>query len=74
MATASFRRKLRLDRVRDLYDQAGEFAKAEQLLAEAAGPRVDTAAGFPSADLQELLRFLVRMVLPESVEPEVSAQ
>ncbi len=64
----------RLDRVRELYCRSGAFVKAEQLLGKLRARGLDAAADFPSADLQELMRFLVRMVLPESVEPEVSAR
>ena len=63
-----------VDRVRDIYCQSGAFAKAEQLLQKLRARAIDAAGDFPSADLQELMRFLVRMVLRDSAQPEVSAQ
>jgi geranylgeranyl pyrophosphate synthase len=63
-----------LDRIRDLYTRSGAFAKAEQLLAKLRARAIGAAGDFPSADLQELMRFLVRMILPESTGGEVSAR
>ena len=63
-----------VDRVRDLYSQSGAFSKAEQLLGKLRSRALDTASDFPSADLQELMRFLVRVVLPDLAQPEVSAR
>ena len=60
--------------VRQIYRESGAFAKAEQLLLKLRARAIDIAAEFPSADLQELIRFLVRVVLPESAESEVSAR
>ena len=62
------------DRVRNIYCQSGAFAKAEQLLGKLRTRAIDTTTGFPSVDLQELTRFLVRIVLPESVETRTSAR
>ena len=59
-----------VDRVRDLYDRSGAFAKAEQLLGKLRARAVDAAGEFPSADLQELMRFLVRTILPDSTVAE----
>jgi geranylgeranyl pyrophosphate synthase len=55
-----------VDRVWDLYRRSGALAKAEQLLAKLRRRALDAAGDFPSADLRELMRFLVRMVLPDS--------
>jgi geranylgeranyl pyrophosphate synthase len=63
-----------VDRIRDLYCQAGAFAKADQLLGKLRARAIDTAGDFPSADLQELMRFLVRMVLPDAAKGEVLAR
>jgi len=63
-----------VDQVRQIYCHSGAFAKAEQLLQKLRSRAIDAAAEFPSADLQELMRFLVRVVLPESAESEVSAR
>ena len=63
-----------VDQVRQIYSHSGAFAKAEQLLWKLRARAIDAAAEFPSADLQELMRFLVRVVLPEAAESEVSAR
>lgn len=62
-----------VDRIRELYCRSGAFAKAEQLLRKLRTRAMDAAGDFPGTDLQELMRFLVRMVLPESAEAEVSS-
>jgi geranylgeranyl diphosphate synthase, type II len=54
-----------VEQVRNIYSQSGAFAKAEQLLQKLRVRAIDTADAFPSADLQKLMRFLVRMVLRE---------
>ena len=46
------------------------FRPHRAVVPEIAGPRLDAAAQFPTADVQELMRFLVRMVLRESPEPQ----
>jgi geranylgeranyl pyrophosphate synthase len=63
-----------VDQVRQIYRHSGAFVKAEQLLEKLRARAIATAAEFPSADLQELMRFLVRVVLPEATESEVSAR
>lgn len=63
-----------VEQIRQIYCDSGAFAKAEQLLRKLRARAIDVAAEFPSADLQELMRFLVRVVLPESTESEVSAR
>jgi geranylgeranyl diphosphate synthase, type II len=63
----------RLQRVRELYRQSGAFTKVEQLYQKLRERALDTAAEFPTADIQELMRFLARMVLRESSQSEVSA-
>ena len=63
----------RVERVRELYCRFGAFAKTEQLYGKLRDRALDTAAQFPTADLQELMRFLVRMVLRESTESQASA-
>jgi geranylgeranyl pyrophosphate synthase len=63
-----------VDRIGDLYSRCGAFDKAGQLLAKLRARAIDTAGDFPSADLQELMRFLVRIVLPESMQGEVPAR
>jgi geranylgeranyl pyrophosphate synthase len=62
-----------VERVRDLYAQSGAFARAERLLEKLRARAIETASGFPTADLQELVRFLVRIVLPEESPAEVAA-
>ena len=63
-----------VDRVWDLYCRSGALAKAEQLLRKLRERALDAAADFPSADLRELMRFLVRIVLPDSAEPADAAR
>jgi geranylgeranyl pyrophosphate synthase len=63
-----------VERVREIYGRSGAFAKAEQLLGKLRARALAVAGDFPTADLQELMRFLVRIVLPEPVEPEASRQ
>jgi geranylgeranyl pyrophosphate synthase len=63
-----------IERVRNLYNQSGAFAKAEQLLTKLRSRAIDAAGEFPGTDLQELMRFLVRIVLPQSAESEVSGR
>jgi geranylgeranyl pyrophosphate synthase len=58
-----------LDRVWDLYCRSGALAKAEELLRKLRARALEAAGDFPSADLRELMRFLVRMVLPDSGSP-----
>ena len=53
-------------RVWDLYCRSGALAKAEQLLQKLRSRALEAAGDFPSADLRELMRFLVRMVLPDA--------
>jgi geranylgeranyl diphosphate synthase, type II len=62
-----------VERVRDIYDRSGAFAKAEQLLQKLRGRAIDTAGKFPSADLQQLMQFLVRMVLRDVAQSEAPA-
>jgi geranylgeranyl diphosphate synthase, type II len=63
-----------VERVRDVYCRSGAFDKAERLLQKLRARAIDAADAFPSADLQELMRFLVRIVLRDSAQPEVSAR
>ena len=63
-----------VEQVRNLYNESGAFAKAEQLLNKLRSRAIDAAGDFPSTDLQELMRFLVRVVLPQSAESEVSGR
>ncbi len=60
----------RVERVRELYCRSGVFARTEQLYQKLRDRALDAAAQFPTADLQELMRFLVRMVLREASEPQ----
>jgi geranylgeranyl pyrophosphate synthase len=53
-------------RVWDLYCRSGALAKAEELLRKLRGRAMEAAGDFPSDDLRELMRFLVRMVLPDA--------
>ena len=55
-----------LDRVWDLYCRSGAWPRPNSCCGSSASGRLDAAGGFPSADLQELMRFLVRVVLPDS--------
>jgi geranylgeranyl diphosphate synthase, type II len=59
-----------VERVRHIYSRSGAFAKAEQLLEKLRDRALAVASDFPSEDLQELMRFLVRVILPEPVESE----
>ena len=59
-----------VDRVWDLYCRSGAVVKAEQLLRKLRQRALDAAGDFPSADLAELMRFLVRIVLPDAAESE----
>jgi geranylgeranyl pyrophosphate synthase len=63
-----------VEQVRQIYCHSGAFAKAEQLLWKLRARAIAAAAEFPSAALQELMRFLVRVVLPESAESQDSAR
>jgi geranylgeranyl pyrophosphate synthase len=63
-----------VEQVRDLYCRCGAFARAERLLEKLRARALETVGGFPSADLQELMRFLVRMILPEAASSEVAAR
>jgi geranylgeranyl pyrophosphate synthase len=63
-----------LDRVWDLYCRSGALAKSEQLLRKLRQRALDAAGDFPSTDLRELMRFLVRVVLPDSAKLEDSAR
>ena len=69
-----FSRAQLVERVREIYSRSGTFAKAEQLLQKLRARAIDAAGGFSSADLQELMRFLVRMVLRNSAQSEVPGQ
>jgi geranylgeranyl pyrophosphate synthase len=60
----------RVERFRELYCRSGAFVRTEQLYEKLRDRALDAAAQFPTADLQELMRFLVRMVLRESSEPQ----
>jgi geranylgeranyl pyrophosphate synthase len=60
----------RVERFRELYCRSGAFARTEQLYQKLRARALDAAAQFPTADVQELMRFLVRMVLRESPEPQ----
>jgi len=60
----------RVERFREIYCRSGAFVRTEQLYQKLRDRGLDAAAQFPTADLQELMRFLVRMVLRESSEPQ----
>jgi geranylgeranyl pyrophosphate synthase len=60
----------RVERFREIYCRSGAFVRTEQLYQKLRDRALDAAAQFPTADLQELMRFLVRMVLRESSEPQ----
>jgi geranylgeranyl pyrophosphate synthase len=60
----------RVERFREIYCRSGAFARTEQLYQKLRDRALEAAAQFPTADLQELMRFLVRMVLRESSEPQ----
>jgi geranylgeranyl diphosphate synthase, type II len=62
------------EQVRDVYRRSGAFDKAERLLQKLRARALEAAEAFPSADLQELMRFLVRMALRESPEDEAPGQ
>ena len=63
-----------VDRVREVYTQAGVFAKAELLLQKLRARALDTAGDFPSAGLADLMQFLVRVVLPGPTASQVPAR
>ena len=52
-------------RVGELYETYGAFAKAEALVDRLRGRAVEIAQGMETAELRELLGFLVRIVLPQ---------
>jgi geranylgeranyl pyrophosphate synthase len=55
-----------IDQVYHVYCESGALAKVEQLYATLRGRALAAAADFPTPDLQELMQFLVRMILQES--------
>ncbi|MGD0516051.1 MAG: polyprenyl synthetase family protein [Thermoguttaceae bacterium] len=63
----------RLEQVRRLYCQSGAFAKAEMLYQKLRDRALNSAAEFPTDDIRELMRFLVRMVLRESAYSQAPA-
>ena len=62
----------RVERYRELYCRSGAFARTDQLYQKLRDRALEAAAQFPTADLQELMRFLVRMVLRELPEPQAA--
>lgn len=55
-----------IEQVYRIYLQSGALAKVEQLYEKLRVRALDAATIFPSADLQELMRFLVRIILQPS--------
>jgi geranylgeranyl pyrophosphate synthase len=53
-----------VDRVRQAYLQSGAFDKAQKLYGRLRQRALDDAGRFPTPQLQDLMRFLVRMMLP----------
>ncbi len=49
----------------EFYERSGAMARAEQLLGKLRSRALACAARFDTTDLQELMAFLVRLVLPE---------
>ena len=58
--------EIRLEKVRELYSQSGAFEKVEQLYDKLRDRALNAAQHFPTPDIQELMSFLVRMVLREN--------
>jgi geranylgeranyl pyrophosphate synthase len=63
----------RVERFRELYCRSGAFVQTDQLYQKLRDRALAAADQFPTADLQELMRFLARMVLRELPEPQPSA-
>jgi len=62
-----------VDEVYNLYCRSGAIMKVEQLYDKLRDRALIAAAEFPSPDLQELMRFLVRIILPESIDLQTAA-
>jgi geranylgeranyl pyrophosphate synthase len=60
----------RVERFRELYCRSGAFSQTDQLYQKLRDRALAAADRFPTADLQELMRFLVRMVLRELPDPQ----
>ena len=57
----------------ELYTASGAFEKTERLLAKLRQRAMQAAAGFDTPDLQELMSFFVRLVLPEETSSSMAA-
>ncbi len=55
-----------IEQVYSIYQQSGALAKVELLYEKLRGRALETAAAFPSADIRELMGFLVRIILQQS--------
>jgi geranylgeranyl pyrophosphate synthase len=64
----------RLEQVRLWYHCSGAFEKAERLCQKMRDRALAAADEYPSEDIRELMRFLVRMVLwePANLQPPAS--
>lgn len=60
-----------VEQVRDVYSRSGAFDKTRQLLQKLRARALDAADEFPAGDIQELMRFLVRIALRETPRSEV---
>jgi geranylgeranyl pyrophosphate synthase len=60
----------RVERFRELYCRSGAFSQTDQLYQKLRDRALAAADQFPTADLRELMRFLVRMVLRELPDPQ----
>ncbi len=58
-----------VERLAEFYQQSGAWAQAEALLNKLRAGALDAAAGFATADIREMMAFLVRLVLPEQAGP-----
>jgi geranylgeranyl pyrophosphate synthase len=54
-----------VSRLGEFYSESGAFAKAERLLDKLRQRAMNAAASFDTPDLQELMSFLVHLVLPD---------
>lgn len=59
-------------RLGEFYSESGAFAKTERLLEKLRQRAMQAASGFDTPDLQELMSFFVRLVLPEETDSSMA--
>ncbi|MGE5608679.1 MAG: polyprenyl synthetase family protein, partial [Bacillota bacterium] len=62
-----------VNRLGEFYAESGAFAKTERLLDKLRQRAMNAAAGFDTPDLQELMSFLIRLVLPDKAHSSSAA-